>query len=127
MPEQTRDGRGQFTAKMSEQDILIVFDFDTTAKDPYLTAGEVADGLAGHFEIDVTDEAVRQRLRTMARNGLVRRRKFGGAVAWGAEVAPRLAEDVAAQLDATAEDEYVALDSGETTSLDELVGETGGE
>jgi DNA-binding Lrp family transcriptional regulator len=76
--------------KISEQDILKVFD---NTDEPFLTAAEIADALP------VSRQAVNYRLTKMHEEGLVGKKKAGAsAVGWWAEVAPRLAPDVAAEL-----------------------------
>lgn len=91
--EQGRDDRGQFGAKMTEQDLLKAFDYH---EDPMVTVAEVRDLLDEAFGIDVTTEAVRNRLRQLEAEGLVRSKRFGArAVGWQALVAPRLSEEAA--------------------------------
>ena len=116
MATQDRNDRGQFEGKMRDQDLLKAFDFEATAEDPYLTVSEVADALATHWDIDVTDEAVRTRLDGMCDDGTVTKREFGPGVAYRALVGPELADDVEAAL----EDTTGELDAGETTSHDEV-------
>ena len=100
MSSPARDDQGRFSESMSEQDLLKVLDYDVDEANPMLTAGEVADGLADHFGIDVTAEAVRQRLREMEADGNVASKEFGAnATGWVALVAPRLAPEVAERLD----------------------------
>lgn len=113
MATQGRDDHGRFSAKMRDQDLLKAFDFEATDEDPYLTAAEVTDALARHWEIDVTAEAVRERLETMREREFVDRREFGSAVAYRALVAPEPsegAEMVSAERRTTDRDEFVALD-----------------
>ena len=84
---QGRDDAGRFEETVTDQEILKVFDYED---DPVLTAGEVAEGLR-RFGKQLTSEGVRNRLETMAENGLVSRKKLGArAVGWWAEVAPEL-------------------------------------
>jgi DNA-binding Lrp family transcriptional regulator len=112
MATRNRDDRGQFSPKISDQDILKAFDFEARADDPFLTVSEVADALASHFGIDVSDEAVRVRLQAMLDAGDVDRREFGPGVAYRALVGPELADDVATRSDErreTPRDEFVEL------------------
>jgi len=89
---QGRDDSGRFEKTVTNQDILKVFDYED---DPVLTAPEVADGLR-RFGKQITPEGVRNRLETMAEDGLVSRKKLGArAVGWWAEVAPELDEETA--------------------------------
>lgn len=106
---QHRDDQGRFTEKVTEQDILKVFDF---TDEPVLTAQEVADGLAEFFDKDITKEGVAYRLRRMQEKDLVGRKKLGArAVGWWAEVAPRLDPEIEAELEAREEeDEFIPLD-----------------
>lgn len=113
MSRQHRNDAGRFGEKMRDQDILKAFDFEATADEPYLMVSEVTDALARHWEIDVSEEAVRQRLADMVEREVVARREFGPSVAYRALVAPRLAEDVQVESDErreTPRDEFVALD-----------------
>lgn len=112
MTTQNRDDRGQFSRKIHDQDILKAFDFEATADDPFLTVSEIAGALATHFDIDVSDEAVRVRLQEMSDAEDVARREFGPSVAYRALVGPELATDVAARSDErqeTPRDEFVEL------------------
>lgn len=71
---QPRSDSGKFEQKVTEQDILIVFD---GCEDAFMTAGEIADRL------DVTRQAVNYRLKQMHEKGLVERKKAGAAaVGW---------------------------------------------
>jgi hypothetical protein len=112
MSSPTTDGPGR-PEVVTEQDVLKVFDFDISEDNPMLTAGEVADGLAEHFDVEASTEAVRQKLQQMEADDKVVGKKFGAsAVGWRALVGPRLAPEVAARLDERAEtpvDEYVPL------------------
>jgi len=93
--DQPRAKGGEFGEKVSEQDILKVFD-DT--EEPFLTASEVADRLP------ISREAVHYRLERMREKDLVGKKKTGArSVGWWAKVAPRLDPDVAADLEEGAE------------------------
>jgi hypothetical protein len=116
MATQDRDEDGRFGEKMRDQDVLKAFDFETTDDDPYLTVSEVADALAEHWDVEVTNEAVRTRLERMRDDETVEKRRFGPGVGYRAAVAPRLAEDVAEAV-AKTDDEPT---TGETTSHDDL-------
>lgn len=99
MATQGRDERGRFDEKVGDQDLLKAFDFEATVDDPYLTVKEITVALATHWGIDVTTEAVRSRLDTMAEADLVTKRAFGPGVAYRANVGPRLSDETAAAVD----------------------------
>lgn len=107
-----RDDEGRFSEKLRDQEILKVFDY---ADDPMLAAKEVAHGLHAHFGIEATPEAIRRRLGSMEEDELVASKEFGArATGWHALVAPALAEDVAAEVEARRDadrDEFVTVDS----------------
>lgn len=109
--DQRRDDRGQFGPKMSDQEVLKAFDY---AEDPMVTAGEVRDLLEEEVGVVVTKEAVRNRLKQLEGEGLVRSKEFGArAVGWHALVAPRLSEEAADRSEErreTAREEFVPLD-----------------
>lgn len=112
MATRNRDERGLFSRKVRDQDILKAFDFGAGADDPFLTVAEVADALATHFGIEVSDEAVRVRLQTLVEAGDVDRRQFGPGVAYRALVGPEMAPEAAARSDErreTPRDEFVEL------------------
>jgi predicted ArsR family transcriptional regulator len=99
---QPRNEGGKFGEKVTEQDILKVFD---AAEDPFLTAAEIAD------QLPISRQAVHHRLETMREKGLVDKKKTGARGAgWWATVAPRLAPDVAEQADTADRENAVALD-----------------
>jgi len=99
---QGRDDAGRFETTVSEQEILKVFDYED---DPVLTAGEVATGLQ-RFGVQMTPEGVRNRLTSMADDGLVSRKQLGArAVGWWAEAAPELSAETAAEIDRRADGE----------------------
>jgi hypothetical protein len=114
MSENARDTGGRFSKKLTEQDLLKVFDYETNNEEPMLTASEIVTGLHEHFDIDVSGETVRRRLESMEEEGTVSSKRFGArAVGWTALVAPRLDPDVAAEADELADadrDEYTALE-----------------
>jgi hypothetical protein len=83
--ERTRDEGGKFEEKVTEQDILKVFD---RADEPVLTTSDLADALP------VGRDAVYRRLTDMHDDDIVGRKKAGAnAVVWWAKVAPRLSEE----------------------------------
>lgn len=83
---QQRDEGGRFAGKVTEQDILKIFD---RTGEP-MTAPEIAE------ELPITSDAVTYRLKNMKEKGLVERKKTGAnAVVWWAKVAPRLDSDFA--------------------------------
>jgi len=101
--ERNRSKTGEFTAEVSEQDILLVFD---STDEPFMTASEVAD------ELPITRDAVLRRLKGMEEKGLVGHKKAGArAVGWWAKVAPKLDPELAEELEEQAERQegYVPL------------------
>lgn len=102
MSEQQRDESGEFTEKVTDQDVLKVFD---AADAPVLTASEVA------AELPITREAAGRRLNRMREDGLVDRKQTGArAVAWWATVAPRLSPEARRRADAADPETAVSLD-----------------
>lgn len=76
-----RDEGGKFTEKVTEQDILKIFD---RVGEP-MTAPELAE------ELPISKDTVTYRLKQMQEKELVGRKKAGArAVVWWAKVAPRL-------------------------------------
>ncbi|RLM84099.1 helix-turn-helix domain-containing protein [Haloarcula sp. Atlit-7R] len=105
------------TAELTEQDVLKAFDYETTVDAPMLTVAEVADALAEHFEIEVSSEVIQCRLREMESDELVASEGTeNSTVEWTALVAPRLSDEVLADVEAVEGE----LERGETVSLDEL-------
>lgn len=105
------------TAELTEQDVLKAFDYETTVDAPMLTVAEVADALAEHFDIEVGSEIIRCRLREMESDELVASEGTeDSTVEWTALVAPRLSDEVLADVEAVEGE----LERGETVSLDEL-------
>lgn len=114
---QPRAEGGEYDKKISEQDILLVFD---KYHEPFLTAPELAD------ELGVTRQAVSYRLKQMEDKGLVSSKRTGArAIGWWAEVSPRLDPDLTEELEETADEEYAALDRGDTVSHEDLMTEYG--
>lgn len=110
---------GTFGSKLTEQDILKTFDYETSPEEPMLTTGEITDALVEHFSIDVSSETVRRRLGEMESGGVVASKRFGArAKRWTALVGPRLADDIAAESDRIAEE-------GEFTSLEDVTDDLG--
>jgi hypothetical protein len=102
MSEQQRDESGKFGEKVTDQDVLKMFDY---ADAPVLTAAEVAD------ELSLSASAVNSRLNRMREDGLVDRKQTGArAVAWWATVAPRLSPETRQRADAVDPDNAVSLD-----------------
>lgn len=100
--KQPRSEGGEFGEKVTEQDILKVFD---AASDPFLTAGEVADRLP------ISRQAVHHRLEKLREDGRVDKKKTGARGAgWWATVAPRLDADVAERAAAADREDAIALD-----------------
>ncbi|WP_136688006.1 winged helix-turn-helix domain-containing protein [Halorhabdus amylolytica] len=107
---QPRGEGGEFSEKVTEQDILKVFD---STDDPFMTAGEVAE------ELPISRQGVHYRLERMREENLVGKKKTGAKSAgWWAKVAPRLDPAVAADLEA---------DEGSAISHDDLAAELGAE
>lgn len=105
---QPRGDSGQFGEKVTEQDILKVFD---SSADPFLTAAELAD------EPPLSRQAIHHRLTQMEESGLVDKKKTGARSAgWWATVAPRLAPDAAERAEAADRENAVSLD--ELTAAD---------
>jgi DNA-binding HxlR family transcriptional regulator len=99
---QPRGEGGEFGEKVTEQDILRVFD---AADEPFLTATEIAGGLP------VSRQAVTQRLAQMEEKELVGRKEVGSrAVGWWAKVGPRLRPEVAEQAEGASRDDAIPLD-----------------
>lgn len=92
MSEQQRDESGKFGEKVTDQDVLKVFD---VADAPFLTSGEIA------AELPISRSAVNHRLNRMREDGLVDRKETGArAVGWWANYAPRLSEEARQRADA---------------------------
>ncbi|WP_420182866.1 helix-turn-helix domain-containing protein (plasmid) [Haloarcula sp. KBTZ06] len=120
MSERVHDDDGTFGSKLTEQDVLKAFDYETGPKEPMLTTSEITDALAKHFDIEVSSETVRRRLGEMESDGKVVSKKFGArAKGWAALVAPELSDSVKADIEATEGE----LERGETVSHDELFGD----
>ena len=99
---QPRSDSGQFDEKVTEQDILKVFD---ATDDPFLTTSEIAD------ELPLSRQAIHHRLTQMHEKDLVDKKKTGARGAgWWATVAPRLDPDVAERAAAADREDAVPLD-----------------
>jgi transcription initiation factor IIE alpha subunit len=99
---QPRDESGEFGEKVTEQDILKIFD---ATEDPFLTASEIAE------QLPVSRQAVHHRLKQMREKGLIDRKKTGARGAgWWATVAPRLDPDVADHAAAAERNDAIPLD-----------------
>jgi hypothetical protein len=120
MGNRARNDSGEYTDKLTEQDVLKALDYEITAKEPMLTVGEIRDALDKHFDIEVSSETVRRRLGEMNEQDLVASKTFGAAAkGWTALAGPQLADDVLADIEATEGE----LERGETISHDELFGD----
>jgi len=109
--KRTRDEGGKFEEKVTEQDILKIFD---RADVPVLTASDLADGLP------VGRDAVYCRLSDMHDDGLVGKKDAGArAVVWWAKVAPRLSEEAKQRVEEARRDDAIPLEDLD----DELDGE----
>jgi|APHM01.1.fsa_nt_gi hypothetical protein len=108
MSNQPRDEGGRFGEKITDQDILLAFD---DADAPVLTTAEVHETVTETTGAVVSKKAVYHRLESLHGQEKVGKKTTGAnAVAWWAEVAPRLADDVAADVDDRREnDEFVSL------------------
>lgn len=105
---QPRNEGGRFGEKVTEQDILKIFD---SADAPFLTAQEIAD------ELPISREAVHYRLSKMKEKGLVGKKKAGArSVGWWAKVAPELATESAERVEQAREE----IDRGKSVALEEL-------
>jgi len=101
MSERNRGEGGKFTQKITDQDILKIFD---RTGEP-MTAPELAE------ELPVTKEAVSRRLKQMHEDGLVGRKKTGArSVVWWAEVAPRLDPEVAKEVEEADRENAIPLE-----------------
>lgn len=104
MSETDRDERGQFTATVTEQEILKAFD---RAEAPFLTAAELGG------ELSVSRQAANYRLKRMREDGLVERKQTGArSVGWWATVAPAPSAETLRDIEATEGE----VERGETTS-----------
>lgn len=111
MSGKVRDESGQYSAKVTEQDLLKVFDYQCSAAEPMLKSSEVVAGLEEHFNISVSGETVRRRLTSMEADGLVASKTFGArATGWTALVGPRLSEEVRDSLDDARTEETTTLE-----------------
>jgi hypothetical protein len=110
MSDRDRDDTGEYTEKLTEQDLLKAFDYETTAAKPMLTVSDLVAALAEHFDIEVSDQTVRRHLREMDADEVVASKQFGAsAVGWTALVGPRLAEDVQSKVDQARHEDTVSL------------------
>jgi hypothetical protein len=112
MAPQDRNDSGSPGEEIRDQDLLKAFDFEATAEDPYLTVSKVADALATHWDIEVTNEAVRIRLEQMRDDDTISKREFGSGVAYCALVGPELADDIATSI----QESEGELEAGRTMS-----------
>lgn len=100
MSEQQRDESGKFGEKVTDQDVLKMFD---NADAPVLTAAELA------AELPLSASAVNSRLNRMREDGLVDRKETGArAVAWWATVAPQLSPEARRRADAADPDAAIS-------------------
>lgn len=103
---QPRDDGGEFSEKVTEQDILKAFD---ATDDPFLTTIELAE------QFPVTRQAVHHRLEQMREKGLVDRKKTGARGAgWWAEVAPQLSPEAFNRVESADRENATALDDLES-------------
>jgi hypothetical protein len=117
MSDRARGEGGRYTSKLTEQDVLKAFDYETSADEPMLTVTEIADAVREHFGVDVSGETVRRTLHEMEADGTVASKEFGArAVGWTALVGPRLS----ASAQETVEETEGELDAGETASHDQV-------
>jgi DNA-binding Lrp family transcriptional regulator len=119
MSEKARDDAGQYSSKVTDQDILKVFDFETSSEEPMLKTSEIVNGLVEHFDIHVSGETVRRRLEKMQEEGLVASKQFGArAVGWTALVAPALSKEIEQSIEQTPD--YADVADDELTTHEEL-------
>jgi len=119
MAGRVHDDSGDYKTKLTEQDVLKAFDYETSPEEPMLKVSEINSALEDHFEIDVSGETVRRRLSEMEEDGLVASKQFGArAVGWTALVGPRLSDEVHEASDRSLEDE-------DTTPLEEVADDLG--
>jgi pterin-4a-carbinolamine dehydratase len=111
-----RNNRRQNDGEIRDQDLLKAFDFETTAEDPYLTVSEVADALATHWDIEVTNEPVRIRLEQMRDGDTISKRDFGSGVAYRSLVGPKLADDIETSI----QESKGELEAGRTMSHEQV-------
>jgi repressor of nif and glnA expression len=101
-----RDEGGKFTGRVSDQDILKIFD---RVGEP-MTAPELAD------ELPLTNDGVTYRLKKMRERDLVGRKEAGAhAVVWWAKVAPELSDESKARVEESRAD----IEAGDTVPLEE--------
>jgi len=108
MSEQQREDSGEFSEKVTDQDVLKVFDAEDA---PVLTANELGEKLS------VSRSAMTHRLNRMREEGLVDRKQTGArAVAWWSTVAPAPSAETRRDIEATEGE----VERGETTSQAEM-------
>ena len=108
MSDRKRSESGEYVETVSDNDILLAFD---AADAPVLTSGELADRLP------ISRSAVNHRLNRMRERGLVDRKETGArAVAWWAEVAPRLSAESATRVEQAREE----IESGNIVALEDV-------
>ncbi|MFC6723511.1 winged helix-turn-helix transcriptional regulator [Halobium palmae] len=111
MSDTGRDDAGRYSERVSEQDILKIFD---NAEEPFLTATEIAD------QLPISQSAVNYRLKEMREKGQLDSKKTGSrAVGWWATVAPRLSEEAQKRADAASREGTVSLDELEAEFANE--------
>jgi transcription initiation factor IIE alpha subunit len=100
---QPRNEGGRFGEKVTEQDILKVFD---AVEEPFLTTTEIAE------ELPVSKDAVYRRLEQMREKDVVGKKKTGArSVGWWAKVAPELSAEAQHRVEESKDrDEFVALE-----------------
>jgi predicted transcriptional regulator len=99
---QPRDDGGEFSEKVTEQEILKVFD---ATDDPFLTTTELAE------QLPVSRQAVYHRLGQMREKGVVDKKKTGARGAgWWATVAPRLSSETLDRVESADRDNATTLD-----------------
>jgi len=106
--KRTRGEGGKFEEKVTEQDMLKVFD---RADVPVLTASDLADVLP------VGRDTVYRRLRDMNDEGLVGKKEAGArAVVWWAKVAPELSDEAKERVEEARKD----IEEGNTVALEDV-------
>ena len=111
MSTDTDRDNGRFEEKVSDNDILLVFERHDA---PFMSANEVAE------ELPITKSAVNHRLNKMCDDGLVAKKKIGArAAGWWALEAPRLSDETKAALNESASNQ----DEGDVVGHDSIIAE----
>jgi len=105
--DRPRGKGGKFKKKVTDQDILKIFD---RTGEP-MTAPELAE------ELPITKSTVTYRLKKMKEDGLIGRKQAGArAVVWWAKVAPELSDEAKKRVEEARDD----IEEGNTVPLEEV-------